>query len=190
MTSDNPLQPVYHAFVVAKECIDGARRSIHDQNEALSRHMRLITGATTDAESALEEALRQAAELAVLALFATFERLIIEQLQAAQARLANGHPAGYSARLGEKYSKDVEHWRFHDMLDLFKTEIDERLIGQAKQIKQYRDWIAHRNPDKRVPLQTTPAAAFSVLTRLLQRIRHVHAMPENVDTRFESAPLV
>ena len=32
-------------------------------------------------------------------------------------------------------------------------------VGQVKQIKQYRDWIAHQNPNKPTPTQATPELA-------------------------------
>ena len=45
------------------------------------------------------------------------------------------------------------------MLDMIKPMVGSDLAGQAKNIKKYRDWIAHRNPRKatpaRIDLQTT-----------------------------------
>ena len=50
-------------------------------------------------------------------------------------------------------------------------------VGQVKQIKQYRDWIAHQNPNKPTPTQATPETAFDVLTRMIEQIRLTHTPP-------------
>lgn len=46
-----------------------------------------------------------------------------------------------------------------------------------KQIKQYRDWIAHQNPSKPTPMQATPETAFDVLTKMIEQIRQTHTPP-------------
>jgi hypothetical protein len=47
----------------------------------------------------------------------------------------------------------------------------------VKQIKQYRDWIAHQNPDKANPGRFTPERAFDVLRRTIEQIRLTHTPP-------------
>jgi len=177
MSSDNPLEPVYKAFEVARDSFRVAIRTVREQHEPFIRRTQFVGATLEEAETALEEASRQASDLAVLALFATFERFVIEHLQAANERLATGHPEEYSRKLAEKFKAEVEYWRFDDILDLFKPEVDTNLIGQVKQIKRYRDWIAHRNTDRAVPTQATPATAFEVLSKLIEEIREIHAVP-------------
>jgi hypothetical protein len=127
--------------------------------------------------TALDSAERQAADLAILALFATFERFVIEHLQLANQLLAAGYPQQYSTKLAEKFENEVEYWKFAEVLNLFKGEIDRDLIGQVKQIKQYRDWIAHQNPNKPTPTQIAPRMAFDTLSKMITQIRRTHACP-------------
>jgi hypothetical protein len=57
-------------------------------------------GATPEkANSALEDAARQATDLAILTLFATFERFVIEHLQTANCLLTAGYPQQYANKL-------------------------------------------------------------------------------------------
>ena len=177
MNSDNPLDPVYKAFSVASDCFKVATRTIQVQHEELIRRTQFIGATEEEANTVLQDAAKQAADLAILALFATFERFVIEHLQTANRLLAEGYPQQYSAKLAEKFGSEVEYWRFGEILDLFKGEVEADLVGQVKQIKQYRDWIAHQNPNKPTPTQATPETAFDVLTRMIEQIRLTHTPP-------------
>ena len=177
MNSDNPLDPVYKAFSVASDCFKVATRTIQVQHEELIRRTQFIGATKKEANTVLRDAAKQVADLAILALFATFERFVIEHLQTANRLLAEGYPQQYSANLAEKFESEVEYWRFGEILNLFKGEVDVGLIGQVKQIKQYRDWIAHQNPNKPTPTQATPETAFDVLTRMIAQIRLTHTPP-------------
>jgi hypothetical protein len=64
----------------------------------------------------------------------------------------------------------MEYWKTGDVLDIFKGIVDPNLIGNAKQIKDYRDWVAHRNPRRPSPTKTDPASAYTVLQQILQRV--------------------
>jgi hypothetical protein len=185
MKFDNPLEPVYKAFLVASDCFSLAERTMQIQHEELIQSTRFHGVATSEIYIALEGAEKQVADLAILALFATFERFVIEHLQTANQLLATGYPYRYSTRLAQKFRSEVEYWKFDEVLNLFKGEVDANLIGQVKQIKQYRDWIAHQNPDKANPRRVTPERVFEVLTSVIEQIRLTHTPPtlqQPVDT--------
>ncbi|ALM82475.1 hypothetical protein ASB57_05410 [Bordetella sp. N] len=88
-----------------------------------------------------------------------------------------GHPVEYSRKLAEKFKGEVEYWRFEEILDLFKPGLDADQIGQVKQIKKYRDWIAHRNTNRPAPMPATPKTAFQVLSQAADQIRLIHTLP-------------
>ena len=49
----------------------------------------------------------------------------------------------------EAILKHLEYMRIDDILDSLKGVIDSKTVGFIKQIKSYRDWVAHgRNPEK------------------------------------------
>jgi hypothetical protein len=180
MTSSNPLSPVYDAFEVARDCFKVARRTVDSQIEDLIHRTQFVGATPEAAASALDGAEQQAFDLAILALWSTFERHVIAHLQTGSELLSKGHPEQYSVKLTNKFENEVEFWKIDDILDLFKAEVDPALIGRAKQIKRYRDWIAHRNPKRATPTKATPETAFTVLTAVIDQIRtaHIPAMEE------------
>jgi hypothetical protein len=177
MSSSNPLEPIYRAYVVSSDCFKVVQRTVGRQQAALVQRTQFHGASEEDAKTAIIEAAKQASDLAILALFATFERFVIEHLQAAHRLLGDGHPTEYSSRLAKKFEDEVEYWRFDEVLELFKGEIDPVLIGNAKQIKDYRDWIAHRNTRRPRPSAPEPRTAFEILTAIVEQIRIKHAPP-------------
>jgi len=184
---ENPLVPVHDAFSIASDCFGLAARTLRIEHESL-RISQFDEVKTEDSIIAFESAERQVADLTILALFATFERFVIQHLQAANRLLAEGHPQHYSCRLAEKFANEVEYWRFTEVLDLFKGEVDDALIGQVKQIKRYRDWIAHRNPNRRISVQPMPKAAFDILTKTIEQIQLTHMLPSEKERVEIAAP--
>lgn len=71
MNSDNPLDPVYQAFSVASDCFKVATRTIQVQHEELIRRTQFIGATEDEANAVLQVVAKQAADLAILALFAT-----------------------------------------------------------------------------------------------------------------------
>jgi len=174
MTCDNSLQAVYQAYLVSHETLNVAKRAAQRQDERPVGRTELRVSTPTDATTALESAEQQACELAVFALFVAFERYVVEHLQTAHERLTSGYPSAYSRRLAEKFRSEVEYWRFDEVLDLFKPDVGAEKIGRVKQIKKYRDWIAHRNTRKEAPSHTTPDATYTLLSDVAEKIGAIH----------------
>lgn len=51
--------------------------------------------------------------------------------------------------------------------------VDANLLGNAKQVKNYRDWVAHKNVKKGQPTNVSPQAAYRILTRILEKIEKI-----------------
>jgi len=70
------------------------------------------------------------------------------------------------------FEKEVEFWKAEDILDLLKSTLAPRasLIGQAKQILQYRNWIAHGKNTNKIPPQVTSVYAFDILNEIVDLI--------------------
>ena len=56
---------------------------------------------------------------------------------------------------------------------MFKEITDPNLIGNAKQVKQYRDWVAHRNIDKGSPPKVAPQSAYQILSKILDDLDNI-----------------
>ncbi len=77
------------------------------------------------------------------------------------------HGANVAANVCAKVEPEIERWRASDLLDLLKGTADEDPIMRAEQVKQYRDWVAHRNPAKPPSARVDAKTAFTVLESLL-----------------------
>jgi hypothetical protein len=101
--------PVSTADQVASDCFKVAQLTIERQQEELMRRTEFLGTTPELANTALADGAKQAADLEILALFATFERFVIEHLQSTNRLLANGYPERYSHALAEKFVNDVEY---------------------------------------------------------------------------------
>lgn len=169
----NPLTDIYRAYEVAADCFKVSQLAIDGGAADYLRGTQFIGNTPDEAAESVELASSQAADLVIVALWATFERQIIERLQTRGAELSTGHPPGYSERLATRFRNEVERWPLHHILELFQDEIDKELIDRVVQIKRYRDWLAHRNPSKR-PRVVDPTTSFNLLSTLLQHLYDVH----------------
>ncbi len=99
-----------------------------------------------------------------------FEREIIEYAQGQASTLQNVEPLLFAKPLHDKVRGEVERWRPDDLLDLFKGLVDPNQVGLAKQIKDYRDWVAHRNPNRLPSAQVEPKDAYAVLLAIISEL--------------------
>jgi hypothetical protein len=109
-------------------------------------------------------------DFVILSLWVAFERTILSFLREKSRGLLAVQPASLAGELYGKFESDIEYWRIEDVLDLFKQDISAQLLGDAKNIKKHRDWIAHRNPRRPSPGTVTPAFAYKILSEVLERI--------------------
>jgi len=86
----------------------------------------------------------------ILSLWASFERTLLSYVQNESNRILAEPTTDFTYSVHQKIDNEIEYWRVDDILNIFKTIISPDLIGQAKQVKKYRDWIAHRNIKKAV----------------------------------------
>jgi hypothetical protein len=105
----------------------------------------------------------------VINLWVVFERFLIEHVMASWPDRAGG-PTSFTIRVREKAERAVERWRLEDLLDLYKGWVDSNALGTAKQVKSYRDWIAHRNPRKAPSAVIAPDAAYRTLMTIVRTV--------------------
>jgi hypothetical protein len=72
----------------------------------------------------------------------------------------------------EHFKKEVEFWKSDDILNLLKEipSIDKNLIGQAKSILRYRNWIAHGKDSQKAAFVSavSPAYAHQILNEIVE----------------------
>lgn len=106
----------------------------------------------------------------ILALWTVFEREMVSVLESESRKMLGASPCAFNEALFHKIEASIEYWRVSEMIDLFKPVLAIKLIGYAKQIKHYRDWVVHRNPKKPSPAKVTPEFAYEVLAEALKQM--------------------
>lgn len=112
---------------------------------------------------------RRLDDATVINLWAVFERSLIEHITASWPGPTD-RPEPFIVRLHEKAEREIERWRIEELLDLYKGWVGSETIGAVKQVKAYRDWVAHRNPRKAPSAVIRPEPAFGVVVAMMETV--------------------
>jgi hypothetical protein len=169
MPSKNGLDPAWNNYLLTRDCLRVAQRV------AKSRDTRLLTGTRLQGErdpaSAIEASQGRSDEFVIVALWAEFERFLITYLQERSRAIANRRPKALSSALQRLLEDEIEGWRLDDILDVFKVIVGGQRMGDAKNVKKFRDWVAHKNPKKPPPAKIDPQTAYTLLSGIIADIR-------------------
>lgn len=128
----------------------------------------------TDAEKSIIQSAEITEDLFVLSLWSTYERFVRIYLQQKGAALQAIQPNVLAHPIYAYFCDEVEFWKPNQMLDLLKKTLfttNSHMIGQAKQILTYRDWIAHgKNPDKQPSSNITAPFAYKILNEIVETL--------------------
>ena len=121
--------------------------------------------------SAIEASQERSDELVIVALWAEFERFLITYLQDRSRAIGKRRPKALGSALQQFVENEIERWRLKDVLDLFKEIVGGQRMGDAKDVKRFRDWVAHKNPKKPPPRKIDPQTAYTLLSAIITDIR-------------------
>ncbi|OQY59868.1 MAG: hypothetical protein B6245_04380 [Desulfobacteraceae bacterium 4572_88] len=170
MSFETPLDRIWESYQVMRDCLKIAQRGVIGKNMRLLNKTAFWSRSEEDARSQIRKGRNDADDYVILSLWATFERIIREYLQIQGRKILDKPPTGFNQKVHRKIEHEIEYWRSDDILDMFKSLIDSELIVQAKQIKKYRDWVAHRNISKGAPANVPPKRAYEILSEILYRL--------------------
>lgn len=169
MRSLKALDSLFAQYELTSDCFKIAARAKRGRAANLLQDTSIPVGGR-NALKKIQSARADTADLIVASMWAYFERELIEYVQRKGGTVARLKPRPFATVLSTKITSEIEYWRFPDILDLFSGHIDKNLLGQAKQIKQFRDWVVHRNPNKPTPSKTDPVVAYGVFRDIITQI--------------------
>jgi hypothetical protein len=170
MSATNHLLDIWRTYNVTVECLKVTQRSVYKGDLNALEKTSFITSTVDAAKKDIQESRSNVDDYVILSLWAAFERHLFSCIARESERMLSINPSIFTQKVLEEIEGKLEYWRVDDALDIFKVVIDAEVIGQAKKIKRYRDWVAHKNPKKLPPEVVTPERAYRVLleiTRLL-----------------------
>jgi hypothetical protein len=167
MSSANILDPIWASYLTTVDCLKVASRSIVKGELHLMSNTKFVGSAVDAAKVMIKDSRLSADDFVIVSLWAVFERKLLEYVQVEGRRLLQTVPTNFNTQVYEKVENEMEYWKTDDILDLFKTVVSADLIGNAKQVKKYRDWIAHKNPKKGPPSNVPPPTAYRILSDII-----------------------
>ena len=121
-----------------------------------------------EAITSLSDLKNELDDLIIVSLFVTFEQFIIDYITNTNINTVNQETDLFKKEIFQYCLKDSDKWKFKEILDLFKPIIDPTIIGDIKQIYDYRNWVAH-GKRKQKPINTDPITVHNKLTDFLKR---------------------
>lgn len=119
----------------------------------------------------LQKARQELDDLAIVALWASFEQQVLDHIeQVVHRTLKQKRKDRLQQRILQERLKNPRYWHFEEVLDLYKAIIDPQLVGDVKQVLQYRNWIAHGRTSP-MPPNIVPRAAYERLKDFLDRLK-------------------
>ncbi len=163
------IEQVSRTWMLTQDALAVVRREVVKQSKDTTRTSRLLARtsfdecALSDAEIDIAACQQATQDFAILSMWAVFERRLISRLEEECQKMQGTQASEFNSLVFKKIANTVEYWRIDEALDLIKPLVGADLAGQAKSIKKYRDWVAHRNPRKPTPAKVDPQSARELL---------------------------
>ena len=173
--NSNPLTPVWDAYNTSQDAFRITKKAInHPDKVILLKKTQLRLQSISDAKTRIIQSNEITEDLLVLSLWSTYERFVRIYLQQKGAKLQTIQPTVLAHPIYAYFCDEVEFWKPNQILDLLKKTLfttQPYLIGQAKQILTYRDWVAHgKNQDKQPPSNITAPFAYKILNDIVETL--------------------
>ena len=165
-SAKDKIEKLHDALKIAKRAL--AKRSEHGNREydSLIKQTKFEEMSDSGIENWFKSSKSDIDEIAILYYWTVFEQTIIEYLKNNCTITDDLSLDQFKLNLEKKLDSEISRWRFSEILDLFKPDIDKDIIGQAKAIKGYRDFIVHRSKEKP---KVTPKQAELILLSILKK---------------------
>lgn len=170
MSSPNILDPIWESYLTTVDCLKVTSRSIEKNELHLMNKTKFVGSPIDEAKVLIHDSRTNADDFVIVSLWAVFERKLLEYVQVEGRKLLQRPTTGFNAQVHQKVENEMEYWKSDDVLDLFKSVVSADLIGNAKQVKKYRDWIAHKNPKKGQPSNVPPQTAYRILSDIISTV--------------------
>ncbi|MEW6237652.1 MAG: hypothetical protein AB1656_19890 [Candidatus Omnitrophota bacterium] len=161
----NPLDEHIKTFQFTMAAIKVARRALDRRLDPLS-NTDLYSLPPQEGREMLDQAEENLCKLMVFALFATFERTLRDHLSESLESLSTSAttPAELAAKLHEFLRNGIDNWRVNDIIELFYPPAAEQDINNAKNIRTFRNHVAHGStPPSSIPPETAHAQLSNFL---------------------------
>jgi hypothetical protein len=107
----------------------------------------------------------------ILALWAEFERALVHFISTRfPYSLQPKDTHTLQSAIVKAHDKFIERAFTDDRINLFKKIVSDDLLTVTHQIKEYRNWVAHQNPNRGRPKKVDAETAYLYLSYFLEAI--------------------
>jgi hypothetical protein len=170
MSSNDILYDIWQSYLASIDCFKIAVRSVNREEYHLLSNTDFLTTPSEKVNELIKKSRSNADDYVILSLWAVFERKLFEYIQRLSKKISDGDESEFKKKVQIKMEYEIEYWKIDAILDLFKVVVKPELIGRAKEIKKYRDWVAHRSPNKQAPPNVMPKTAYDILSGIMKCI--------------------
>lgn len=164
----NPLGEAFEWYNVAKENHRIVVKVLEKDPSFFPGGVSYAFEPVSVAKERLLKSFQELEDLAIVSFVTVFERFIIEHVKQTIAGRSKQNADPFDNAVIDYCVKSSERWHFKEILDLYKVRVAPDLVGQAKQIYEYRNWVAHGKKDRK-PLSVTPLEAYNRLFNFLEQ---------------------
>jgi len=166
--SKTELNAIFDWYKFTRDLLQGISKMLEQNPENLhdlSWPKELEWQPIDKAQDTLRRALEELDDLVVLALFAGFEAWLLQEIS--EVLCAKGEPiTAFSQEVFAYARSALQRESLAKLLDVYKTIMPAKTVDQVKEIKRYRDWVAHGKRKPR-PLAITPKEAYERLNEFI-----------------------
>jgi hypothetical protein len=158
----NPLDKVIE---LRSQIIENQKAILHflvENPEKFPPDYYLNGKSTGEVDNILNEIVKHLDELTIVSLWAVFEQQVIDNLILRYKMVISGSSDRLAIPIREYFERRTERIKIEDILGIYKNIVDKETIAYTGKVKDYRDWIAHGKPKRRVPQEIDPLDAKHV----------------------------
>lgn len=167
MNTNPKIKNIWKTYRVIRDSFKVTTRSVEQNNIALLKKTNFFNQEKDIVTQDIKTCRNAADDYVILALWAVFERHILETIIQESNKLLDEEPSSFNRSVHAKVTDAIEYLKLTELLDLLKPLVGSDLVGQAKNIKKHRDWLAHRNPKKPSPGNVAPGVVYRVLSEIV-----------------------
>jgi len=164
------LDDILARYLLELDLLKVAKQAILQSAFAVLSKTSFIGRSKTAAEADVRLLRDRLDEMTVVEIWIEFERFIVRHVFGTVTIASAAAPISFTTKLSDRIEREIEFARFDELLDLYKGWLDPNHVGLIKQIKDYRDWISHRNPKKTKPAVIEPITAHKLLSTAMDAL--------------------
>jgi hypothetical protein len=170
MSGSEAIEAVWKNYQTTLDCLKIAQRGIAQDDASMTRSTGFYGREQDEAERRIAAIRKDAEDYIIVSLWTAFERSLFAYLIEQSNRMLGAASGTFTSKVHQKIAGEVEYWHMEDALDLFKALVNANQIGEAKKVKRYRDWVAHKNSNKPMPQAAIPEASYRLLLGISKQL--------------------